>query len=141
MKLFDFVKLLFNGTSNEYEQLSNYQRSKNSFMVRRFMSINYPETANLLNKNKLNPIYVNDSFRLIARGFKRTPNWIFTKTKTVKSTEVFEPNEETIKYYLKQNNATMKDYKDILKSKRKDDMLLELEKLEQYLEETGYKEN
>lgn len=140
MKLFDFIKIMFSN-NNEYEKLSYYDRSKFRFMVTRFMSISYPETANILNRVGINPTYVNDSFRLITRRFKRTPRWIYTKTKKVKKKDSeFEPKESTIKLYLKKNNATMKDYKDVLKSVRRNDMLKELEELEKILDENGYGE-
>ena len=125
----------------EYEKLSYYDRSKNRFMVTRFMSISYPEVANLLNRNGLNPTYVNDSFRMITRRFKRTPKWIFTKTKTVKKVDdEFKPKDSTIEFYLKKNESTMRDYNEVLKSARKDLMLSELKELEKILDDNGYAE-
>jgi len=140
MKLFDFVKILFS-TSNKYEELTPYERGKNRFMIMRFMSIQYPDTANLLNINGTNPTYVNDSFRMITKRFKTTPRWIWTKVSTKKEvTDDFVPKEETIRFYLKKNEATMRDYKEVLKSVRKYEMLKELEELEKLLEENGYEE-
>jgi hypothetical protein len=140
MKLFDFVKVMFSG-NNDYENLSYHDRSKNRFMITRFMSISYPEVANLLNRNGLNPTYVNDSYRMITRRFKRTPKWIFTKTKAVKdNSEEFKPKDTTIRFYLKKNEVAMKDYIDVLKSARRDLMLKELEELEKLLDDNGYAE-
>jgi hypothetical protein len=140
MKLFDFIKIMFSD-KGEYEKLSYYDRSKNRFMVTRFMSISYPEVANLLNRNGLNPTYVNDSFRMITRRFKRTPKWIFTKTKTVKKVDdEFKPKDSTIEFYLKKNESTMRDYNEVLKSARKDLMLSELKELEKILDDNGYAE-
>tara|TARA_Y100000389_G_C17471218_1_gene531200 strand:+ start:17959 stop:18381 length:423 start_codon:yes stop_codon:yes gene_type:complete len=138
MKLFDFVKIMFS-TSKDYETLSKYERGKNRFMLMRFISIQYPETANLLNINGTNPTYVNDCFRMITKRFNRTPNWVWTKvSKQKKKSKEFEPEDYTIKFYLKQNESTMRDYKEILKSPRKNEMLLELEDLEKMLKDNGY---
>ena len=138
MKLFDFVKILFN-TSGEYEKLTKYERGKNRFMIMRFMAIKYPEAANLLNWNGTDPAYVNDSFRLVGRQFKRTPNWIYTKVRATKNNTVdFEPKESTLKFYLTKNSATIRDYKETLKTPRKVLMLNELEELEKLLDENGY---
>jgi len=140
MKLFDFIKIMFSD-KGEYEKLSYHDRSKNRFMVTRFMSISYPEVANLLNRNGLNPTYVNDSYRMITRRFKRTPNWVYTKTKTAKKSEdEFKPKESTLHFYLKKNEATMRDYNELLKSARKELVLKELEELEKLLDSNGYEE-
>ena len=138
MKLFDFVKILFN-TSDKYEKLTKYERGKNRFMIQRFMAINYPEAANLLNWNGTDPAYVNDSFRLVGRQFKRTPGWVYTKVRATKKNKVgFEPKESTVEFYLKKNKASMRDYNEVLKSPRKIAMLKELEELEKLLDENGY---
>lgn len=138
MKLFDFIKIFFN-TSNRYEKLSKHERSKHRFLIQRFMSIQYPITSNALNINGTNPTYVNDSFRLVGKQFTRTPGWIYTKVrKTKKNKRIFEPREDTIEFYLKKNDATLRDYNEILKSPRKKDMLEELKELEKLLKKHGY---
>ena len=132
MKLFDFIKVIF-AQDNEYENLTRYNRSKNRFMTTRFFSIQFPTTAHLLNRNGLDPVAVNDSWRLIALNLKskRVPGWIYTKTKKVvdKENKDFQPREETIKFYLNRNRLSTKDFKDCMKF-NKDGLLNELEKLE-----------
>ena len=139
MKLFDLIKVLFNG-AGDYDSLTNYDKSKNRFMVQRFMSIEYPDTAQLLNRNGTNGAYIIDSYRLITRArFKRVPKWIYTKTKKAKKKDsTFEAKDSTVEFYLKKNNATMRDYIEILKSPRKEAMIKELEELEQFLDTNGW---
>lgn len=139
MKLFDFVKFVFSN-SDKYEKLSNYDRSKNRFMLMRFMSIQYPDTANLLNWNGTNPTYINDCFRMIGSRFSRPPQWVWTRVRQTKKNDddTFEPKESTVEFYLRKNNASMRDYREVLKSTRKNAMLKELEELEKMLDENGY---
>jgi hypothetical protein len=138
MKLFDFVKILFS-TSSKYEKLTKYERGKNRFMMMRFMAINYPEAANLLNWNGTDPAYVNDSFRLVGKQFKRTPGWVYTKVRATKKNKVdYEPKESTLQFYLTKNESNMRDYIEVLKSPRKAAMLKELEDLEKLLDDNGY---
>lgn len=138
MKLFDFVKVLFS-TSDKYDKLTKYQRSKNRFMIQRFMAIQYPETSNLLNWNGSNPTYINDSFRLIAKQYTRPPKWIYTKVKNVNENKSdFKPKDSTLKFYLNKNECSMRDYNEVLKSPRKDAMLAEIKELEKLLDKHGY---
>lgn len=138
MKLFDFIKVVFN-TSNNYEKLTKYERGKNRFMLQRFMAIQYPEASNLLNWNGSDPAYVNDAFRMVTKQFKRPPGWIYTKVRNTNINKAdFQPKESTIQFYLKKNEATMRDYKEVIKSPRKTSMLDELKELEKLLDKHGY---
>ena len=49
MKLFDYIKVLF-GKDSEWEEATDYDKSKNSFMTNRFMSAKFPVQANLFNQ-------------------------------------------------------------------------------------------
>ena len=52
MKLFDYIKVLF-GKDPQWEKLKGYDKSKNSFMTNRFMSIKFPIQANMFNALKI----------------------------------------------------------------------------------------
>ena len=107
MKLFDFIKLLFS-TSNKYEELTKYERGKNRFMIMRFMAINYPVAANMLNWNGTDPAYVNDSFRLVGKQFKSTPGWIYTRVRASKKNIVdFEPKNTTLELLVDRENSLL----------------------------------
>ena len=55
MKLFDYIKVLF-GRDPQWEKLKGYDKSKNSFMTNRFMSIKFPIQANMFNALKIDPV-------------------------------------------------------------------------------------
>ena len=80
MKLFDYIKVLF-GKDVNCDKVSNYDKSKNSFMTNRFMSIKFPIQANMFNTLKIDPVGQAESWRLISSKFNRVPGFIYTKVK------------------------------------------------------------
>jgi hypothetical protein len=129
-KLFDFIKVFF-GSNPKYKEVSDYQKKKHKFILNRFMSIRYPDTAQRFNINKINPVAVVNLWRVVAGKYNRTPSWIFTKTK--KSPERkendFIPSEDTINFYLRFHKISKRDLNDAMKF-HKNDILNELERIE-----------
>ena len=80
MKLFDYIKVLF-GRDQQWNKLKGYDKSKNSFMTNRFMSIKFPIQANMFNTLKIDPVGQAESWRLISSKFNRVPGFIYTKVK------------------------------------------------------------
>ena len=78
MKLFDYIGVLF-GTDQQWDDLTGYDKSKNSFMTNRFMAIKFPIQADLFNGLKTDPVGQAESWRLVARKFSRVPSFIYTK--------------------------------------------------------------
>lgn len=135
MKLFEFVKILFNNPK-KYKQLNGHEIGKHRFMINRFMSIRYPEMANLLNINKINSRHLVDCWYLVASNrYNRTPGWIFTKVRKNKenSKSEFQPHDNTIKFYLKINEINIKDFKQAMKYYRPE-ILKELELLQKQID-------
>lgn len=90
MELFDFIKILFNKSDKKaWDSLSSYEKSKFQFMLNRFMSIQYPYNANLLNVVKTNGLGVAETWKSVAERYygNRVPNFIYTKTKKTKKAE------------------------------------------------------
>lgn len=114
MDLFDYVKVIFN-QSSDFENLKDYDKKKNSFMLNRFMSINFPTQAQLFNKLNINPVGVADSWRKVGIRYKKTPTWIFTKTKKKPKESEFNPSEEALALYMKVNEIGMREYKDAMR--------------------------
>jgi hypothetical protein len=79
------------------------------------MAINFPEQAQLLNRNGINGIGVIDTWQFVTSRFKKVPGWIYTKTKKTKAQEQkeFKYSEELVSLYLKINEISRKDF-DIL---------------------------
>lgn len=114
MDLFDYIKCLFS-QSKDYENLPDYVKKKHAYMTNRFLSIQYPTQAQMFNRLNINPVGVADSWRKVGIRHKRTPGWIFTKTKKKPKENVFVPSDEVLHFYLKMNEIGMREYKDAMK--------------------------
>ena len=114
MKLFDYIKVLF-GRDPQWEKLKGYDKSKNSFMTNRFMSIKFPIQANMFNALKIDPVGQAESWRMVASKFNRVPGFIYTKTKASKKVKIWEPNPKALELYLKINEIGERDFKEAMK--------------------------
>lgn len=114
IKLFDYIKVLF-GTDSQWDKLTNYDKSKNEFMTRRFMSIKFPSQANLFNVMKTDPIGQAESWRMIGSKFKRVPRFIYTKVKKSTKNKEWEPNIDAVNEYLKINQIGNREFNEALK--------------------------
>lgn len=116
-KLFDFIGVIFSD-DNRYEKINNKDKVKHYFMTNRFFSIKYPVQACEFSAMDINGAAVCDSWRMIGRRYKRTPGWIYTKTKKIsekKDKKSYTPSQEAIDHYLFLNEIGMKDFNDAMK--------------------------
>ena len=114
MKLFDYIKVLF-GRDPQWEKLKGYDKSKNSFMVNRFMSIKFPVQANMFNALKIDPVGQAEAWRMVASKFNRVPGFIYTKTKASKKIKPWVPESKALEFYLKINEIGERDFKEAMK--------------------------
>ena len=116
MQLFDLVRVMFTNPK-KYSEVKNNDKAKNHFMINRFMAINWPVQAQLLNRNGINGIGVIDTWQFLTSRFKRVPGWIYTKTKKTKKQESleFKYSEELVEIYLKVNQISRKDFNQLAK--------------------------
>ena len=116
MKLFDYIKVLF-GKDQHWDKLSNYDKSKNSFMTNRFMSIKFPVQANLFNTLKIDPVGQAEAWRLVSSKFNRVPGFIYTKVKKSPKQKAKEwnPNPKAKELYMKLNEIGEREYREALK--------------------------
>ena len=114
MKLFDYIKVLF-GRDPQWEKLKGYDKSKNSFMVNRFMSIKFPIQANMFNALKIDPVGQAEAWRMVASKFNRVPGFIYTKTKASKKIKPWVPESKALEFYLKINEIGERDFKEAMK--------------------------
>jgi hypothetical protein len=116
MDLFDYIKVIFDSKPT-YEDLSTYDKTKNSFMLNRFMSIRYPIQANLFNTLGTNSLGAADSWRRVTSQFKRTPGWIFTKVKKSQSKqkESYVPSDEAVSMFMSINQIGRREFQECLK--------------------------
>ena len=114
MKLFDYIKVLF-GRDLQWEKLKGYDKSKNSFMVNRFMSIKFPVQATMFNALKIDPVGQAEAWRMVASKFNRVPGFIYTKTKASKKIKTWVPDPKALEFYLKINEIGERDFKEAMK--------------------------
>ncbi len=114
MKLFDYIKVLF-GSHSEWDNLKSYDKSKNSFMTNRFMSIKFPIQANMFNALRTDPLGAAESWRMVSQKFNRTPGWIYTKVKKKSKDKIWEPSQDTIDFYLKINEIGERELREAMK--------------------------
>ena len=116
MKLFDYIKVLF-GKDVNWDKVSNYDKSKNSFMTNRFMSIKFPIQANMFNTLKIDPVGQAEAWRLMASKFNRVPGFIYTKVKksAKQKAKEWSPNPKALELYMKFNEIGEREYKEALK--------------------------
>ena len=116
MKLFDYIKVLF-GKDEQWDKVTNYDKSKNSFMTNRFMGIKFPVQANLFNTLKIDPAGQAEAWRLVSSKFNRVPGFIYTKVqKSAKQkTKEWNPHPKALELYMKFNEIGEREYKEALK--------------------------
>jgi len=116
MKLFDYIKVLF-GKDEHWDKVTNYDKSKNSFMTNRFMSIKFPIQANLFNSLKIDPAGQAEAWRLVSSKFNRVPGFIYTKVKksAKQKAKEWNPNPKALELYMKFNEIGEREYKEALK--------------------------
>jgi len=115
MQLFDYIKVLF-GTDQQWDGLNGYDKTKNSFMTNRFMSIKFPIQADMFNRLGTDPVGQAESWRMVARKFSRVPNFIYTKTSSKgKKRSEWVPDPKALEFYLRVNEIGMREFELALK--------------------------
>lgn len=116
MELFDFINTIFNKPDHVYEDLNYGEKTKHVFMLNRFFSIKFPLQADLFNRMNTPPLGVIESWRLVCKSFKRTPGWIYTKTKKVQKEKKKNLNidPDIIKKYLEMNSIGYREFEEAL---------------------------
>lgn len=115
MDLFEFIKTLFNRDAS-WEKIKTYDKSKNFFMINRFMSINFPMQANLFNNRSISSSAAIDSWRdVLNRLYIKPPGWMYTKTKKRESNKSKKyPERSSIEKWIKLNKLSNKDFESML---------------------------
>lgn len=114
MELFDYIKVMFS-SGESFEDLTNYDKTKNSFMLNRFMSIRYPIQANLFNALGTNSVGASNSWRRVTVQFKRTPAWIFTRVKKKdKTKKEYTPSSEAVEMFMSFNHIGKREFKECM---------------------------
>lgn len=114
MKLFDYIRLLF-GKDSDWEKVSNYDKSRNSFLSNRFMGIKFPIQANLFNTLKTDPIGQAEAWRMVASKFNKVPGFIYTKVKKQPKEKEWKPEPKAVELYMKYNEIGNREFAEAIK--------------------------
>jgi hypothetical protein len=139
VQLFDYVKILFTGKEQEWNDLKNTDKSRNFFMSNRFLSIKYPVQVSLLSHIKISPPAVADYWHLtLKKLYKTVPTWIYAKVKKGdKEKKQQYPSEEMIKWFCSKEEMSRNEFDTHVKFFR-DEFLDEILSLEKTLKSQGY---
>lgn len=133
MKLFDYINIIFNPNNSQWEDVTELDKARNAFMLNRLMSIKFPIQAQMLNIMKISPVGQAQTWRNIAKQFKRTPGFIYTKTKNMSTDKTKKLNEDAVAMYMKINEIGETEFKDAYRFNPK-----EVEKALDILEKTYF---
>lgn len=114
MQLFDYIKILF-GKDEQWDKVSNYDKTRNSFMANRFMGIKFPIQANLFNMLKTDPVGQAEAWRMVASKFNRVPGFIYTKVKKQPKVNEWVPNPKAVELYMKFNEIGQREFREAVK--------------------------
>jgi len=114
MKLFDYLKVVF-GRDEEWDSLTGYDKSKNSFMLNRMMSAKFPMQSSLFNSLRTDPVGAAESWRMVGSKFSRVPGFIYTKVSSKgKKPAAYLPDPRALAEYLKINQIGVREYREAL---------------------------
>lgn len=112
IQLFDLIKVMFTNPG-KYEKLGNIDKERNSFMINRVFSIQYPMQSHMLSRMGIKGIHIVDFWQRIARRNRRVPQWIYTKTKNNQTkTKPFKYTlkDPEVKWYMNKHQLSEKDW-------------------------------
>ena len=113
IQLFDYVKLAFSKDEKAWKELNDTDKSRNFFMLNRFMSIKYPVQVHALSLLRTNPVAASDYWhRTMSTLHGTVPTWIYAKTKKKGEEEkkLELPSESMISWYCNKNEMSRKEF-------------------------------
>jgi hypothetical protein len=139
VQLFDYLKLVFSKDDKSWNSLSSTDKSRNFFMLNRFMSIKYPVQAGALSHYRINLESVSDYWhRTMSSLYTSSPNWIYAKTKKKNddAKKLDLPSPEMIKWHCERNEMSRRDFDEHVKFFG-ESFLSELRSMEKILKSQG----
>lgn len=128
-EFFDIINSIFLD-KEKFNTYSDLTLDRNSFMVNKTMSINYPFQANALNVSKISGSNILKSWNIFIPQQYRTPSFIYTKgankVKTEKEKKASMPKKDDILEYCSTYNISYKVVMDAMKF-YKEEMIKEIE--------------
>lgn len=113
IQLFDYIKLVFSKDEKSWKNLNDLDKSRNFFMLNRFMAIKYPVQVHTLSLLKINPSSASDYWhRTMSTRYNTIPTWIYAKTKKKdkKKKKLEFPSDSMIKWWCEKNESSKRDF-------------------------------
>lgn len=114
IQLFDYLKLIFSRDEKAWKELNSVDKSRNFFMLNRFMAIKYPVQVHALSLLKIDPVSASNYWHRTMKGLHggSSPNWIYTKTvkKGEKDKKLNLPSDPMIQWYCNKNEMSKRDF-------------------------------
>jgi hypothetical protein len=113
MELFDYVKVVFSKNEKAWKELNDVDKSRNFFMLNRFMSIRYPMQALALSPLRVHMPSVSNYWHRTMTQLHGgpVPKWIYAKTlKKNTDPKVKMPTDKMIRWYCEKNEMSESDF-------------------------------
>ena len=130
--LFDVINRMFKDSDDKWDELTDYEKAKHSFMINQTFAIQYPVSANNMNALKANPLGIVETWRRVAKAWKRTPQWIYTKRGGENPDPLKKFSDETIRAYMSEHWCGRRDMLEMYKLNG-DEFLEELKYIEDFI--------
>lgn len=101
--------------TKEWEDIKDRDKSRNFFMVNRICAINFPLQANAFNHLKIQPEKVVDFWKIfISHHYKKSPQWIWTKTIKAEKETSKNHNPEILEFIKEKYEISDREIKELI---------------------------
>jgi len=121
MELFDVLNMMFRDKP-KFSKLTNGDKSRNYFMINRFMAIKNPSIAMQLSFYGINPVEVVNYWSLtVGQQYSSTPKWMYVKTKKERERKKAKlPADDLVRVYCDINQIEEKVFWELYKRFQED---------------------
>lgn len=100
--------------TTQWEDVSDRDKSRNFFMINRICSANFPLQANAFNHLKIQPEKAVDFWKtFISHHYKKTPQWVWTKSLKKEKEYTKNYKEEIIEFIKEKYSISNREIKEL----------------------------
>lgn len=137
--LFDYIKLVFSRDEKAWNELTEMDKSRNFWMLNRYMAIKYPVQVHALSLLRINPVAAGDYWHRTMSGLHGSvPHWVYAKTKKKEDAKkkLDLPSDTMITWYCVKNEMSTKVFMEQVNFFG-EDFIKEIKSLEKILKSQG----
>lgn len=102
--------------SQEWDNLKDRDKSRNFFMINRICAVNFPLQANAFNHIKIQPEKAVDFWKVfISHHYKKSPQWIWTKTLKGEKEEEKKYDETILNFIKEKYEVSDREIKELIR--------------------------